>query len=335
MKDRFPSGRTCVRERSLCRAQSGLTIVELMVAMAVGLLVVLATAALLVTTKTSYIVQDEGARVQETGRYAIEAITRAVRQAGYENWSTGSAALLNTSEISANIAGLDASTLKESTPGIESPSPKSINGSDVLAVRFIGSGSGTGGDGTLLNCAGFGVAEPVNLESDRGWSIFYIGSDTSGEPELRCKYFGKTSWNTEAIARGVEGFQVLYGLDTDDDGLSNQFITATAINNLDKLLLLEGADASSRNLDRNRKTHWKNVVAIKIAILVRSGQTARADPKAQEFDLFGKQYADAHATTDTGTRVQEAKMSVANRNRLRKIFVTTIQLRNLAAGSGA
>jgi type IV pilus assembly protein PilW len=335
MKGRSAPCPAGVRGISARRAQSGLTIVELMVAMTVGLLVVLATTALLVTAKTGYIVRDEGARVQETGRYAIEAITRAVRQAGYENWGTGTAALLNTPEISANIVGLDASTLKESTPGIEAPSAKSINGSDVLAVRFIGSGTGVGGDGTLLNCAGFGVAEPVNLESDRGWSIFYIGSDKSGEPELRCKYFGKTSWNTEAIARGVEGFQVLYGIDTDDDGLSNQFITATAINNLDKLLLLEGSDASSRNLDKNRKTHWKKVVAIRIAILVRSGQTARADPKAQEFDLFGKQYADTHAAIDIGTRVQEAKMSAANRNRLRKIFVTTIQLRNLAAGSGA
>lgn len=335
MKGRITFGRMRVQGLAARHNQDGLTIVELMVAMTVGLLVVLAATSLLVMTKTGYIVQDEGARLQETGRYAIEAITRAVRQAGYENWSTDAAALLNTPELSANIAGLDASTLKESSPGIETPSAKSINGSDVLAVRFIGSGKGVGGDGTLLNCAGFGVAEPISLESDRGWSIFYVGADKSGEPELRCKYFGKTSWNTEAIARGIEGFQVLYGIDTDEDGLSNQFVTATAIDNLDKHLPLEGNDANARNLDKNRKTHWKKVVAIKIGILVRSAQVARADSKAQEYDLFGKQYADAHAASDIGTRVQEATMSIANRNRYRKIFVTTIQLRNLVAGGGA
>ncbi|OGB26483.1 MAG: pilus assembly protein PilW [Burkholderiales bacterium RIFCSPLOWO2_02_FULL_57_36] len=314
--------------------ESGLTIVELMVAMTVGMLVVLAATSLFLSTKTGYIFQDEGARLQETGRYAIESITRAVRQAGHENWGNDAAAFLSTPEISANIAGLDASSLKESDPGIDAPLSKSINGSDVLAVRFIGSGTGTGGDGTLLNCAGFGVAQPINLEIDRGWSIFYVAADKSGEPELRCKYFGKTSWNTEAIARGIESFQVLYGIDTDADGLSNQFLTASAINKLDTLLLLEGPNASSRNIDKNRKTHWKKVVALKIAILVRSGQVARADPQAREYDLFGKDYADMNAAIDVGTRVKEAGMSAANRNRHRKIFVSTIQLRNHAAGSG-
>lgn len=335
MIDRTPSKKACICMSTAHHDQAGLTIVELMVAITVGLLVVLAATSLLLSTKTGYIAQDEGARLQETGRYAIESITRAVRQAGYENWSTDATALLATPEISANIAGLDASSLKETNPGIESPVTKSINGSDVLAVRFIGSGTGTSGDGTLLNCAGFSVAEPINLETDRGWSIFYIGADKSGEPELRCKYYGKTSWNTEAIARGVEAFQVLYGVDTDADGLSNQFRTATAVDNLDKLLLLEGPNASARSIDKNRKTHWKKVVAIKIAILVRSGQAVRADRQAKEYDLFGREHADMNATVDIGTRVREAGMSASNRNRFRKIFVTTIQLRNQAAGSGA
>ena len=257
-----------------------------------------------------------------------------MRQTGYENWNTDAAALLNTPEMSANIAGLDASSLKETVPGIDAPVAKSINGSDVLAVRFIGSGTGAGGDGTLLNCARFGVAQPVNLETDRGWSIFYIAADKSGEPELRCKYFGKTSWNTEAIARGIEAFQVLYGVDTDADGVPNQFLSATAIDNLDELLLVEGPNASARNIDRIRKSYWKKVVTIKIAILVRSAPAARAGQQAREYDLFGKDYADMNAAIDVGTRVKEAGMSAANRNRLRKIFVTTIQLRNQATGGG-
>lgn len=315
--------------------QTGLTIVELMVAIAVGLLVVLVATSLLLSTKAGYIFQDEGARLQETGRYAVESITRAVRQAGYENWDTAGAAVISTPEISANIAGLDASSLKEITVGIDAPVARSINGSDVLAIRFIGSGMGSGGDGTLLNCAGFGVAEPADLEVDRGWSIFYIAADKGGEPELRCKYFGKTSWNTEAIARGVESLQVLYGLDADGDGLPNQFFTATAINALDRLLVLEGPNAAARSLDKNRKTHWKEVVVIKIAMLVRSAQGARFDSEERDYDLFGKEYSDTNAAVDVGTRLKEASMPATSRNRYRKIFGSTIHLRNRAAGLGA
>jgi type IV pilus assembly protein PilW len=333
IKRRIP-GKKCIRMLAMHCDQTGLTIVELMVAITVGLLVILAATSLLLSTKAGYIVQDEGTRLQETGRYAIESITRAVRQAAYENWDTDATAILGTPEISANISGLDASSLKETGIGIDAPLTKSINGSDVLAVRFIGSGTGPGGDGTLLNCAGFGVAQPDNLETDRGWSIFYIAADKSGEPELRCKYFGKTSWNTEAVARGIESFQVLYGIDTDADGLANQFLTATAIDKMDKLIMLEGANAAAKAIDKNRKTHWKQVVVIKLAILVRSAQGARADQQAREYDLFGKDYADINAATDIGTRVQETGMSAANRNRHRKIFASTVQLRNRSAGSG-
>jgi type IV pilus assembly protein PilW len=317
------------------RGQAGLTIVELMVSITLGLLVAMAATALLLSSKAGYIAQDEGARIQETGRYAMEAIARAVRQAAYENWDREATAIVHVPEISANIAGLDASSLKETENGIDAPAAKPINGSDVLAVRFIGAGSGANGDGTMLNCAGFGVAEPVSLEDDRGWSIFYVAADKSGEPELRCKYYGKTSWNSEAIARGVESFQVLYGIDTDADGLPNRFLTATGINHLDQALTLEGVNAAARAIDKNRKTHWKKVVVVKVAILVRGSQSARADALTNQYDLFGKDYADINEATDIGSRIAETNLSAAGRNRLRKVFSSTIQLRSRTAGSGA
>ncbi|MDB5762271.1 MAG: Pilus assembly protein PilW [Herminiimonas sp.] len=314
--------------------QSGLSIVELMVSLAVGMLVVMAATALLLSSKAGYTAQDEGERLQETGRYALEAITRAVRQAAYENWDREATAIVNTPTVSANLAGLDDRSLKETEIGIDAPLSKAINGSDVLAVRFIGAGAGPNGDGVMLNCAGFGVAEPVNLETDRGWSIFYVAADKSGEPELRCKYYGKSSWSSEAIARGVESFQVLYGIDTDADGLPNRFLNAAGVNELDNALVLAGANAIERAIDRNNKTHWKKVVVVKVALLVRGSQNARSGTPANRYDLFGKDYADVNAAGDIGTRINEETLPAAARNRLRKVFASTIQLRSAAAGSG-
>lgn len=309
--------------------QSGLTLIELMISMALGLFVVAATTALLVSTKSGYLAQDDDAQIQDTGRYAIEIIARSVRQTAYANWDSSEASAPATTEISASIAGLDAHSLKSRTAGIEAPLAKSVNGSDVLAIRFFGSGSGDNGDGTMLNCAGFGVAASStdeDADASRGWSIFYVAEDANGEPELYCKYLGNDNWASQAIARGVESFQVLYGLDADEDGLPNQYLNATAINALDDGLSLRGHNARERAADRSRRSHWKKVVAIKAALLVRGANTTRSERPANKYDLFGKDYANAYATADAGVRISESALPKKLRGRERRIFSTTIQL---------
>lgn len=312
--------------------QSGLTMIELMIAMTLGLFVVFSASLLLLSSKTGYVVQDENLRVQETGRFAIELIARALRQTAYENWESQAGAAVNSPNISSNISGLDACSLKESNPGIDFPVTKSVNGSDVLAVRFAGAGLSPNGDGSIFNCAGFGVAEPVDPEHDRGWSIFYVAADKSGEPELRCKYRGKTAWNSEAIARGVEAFQVLYGVDTDSDGAVNRYVNASGIEELDGKLKLEGHNATERAADRIRKTHWKKIAVVKVALLVRSAQGARTGVQEGRYDLFGASYAQAFAKRDIGTSIEERSLDSDSRNRIRKVFSTTIHLRSAQQG---
>lgn len=315
-----------------------------MISIALGFFVVLAAISLLVSTKAVYIDQDEGARIQETGRYAIETIARSVRQAAYENWDSTEAPIVATSAVSANIAGLDAHSLNARTEGLGSPLAASINGSDVLAIRFFGSGRGSTGDETMLNCAGVGVPAPTSPESadmERGWSIFYVSRDSSGEYELYCKFRaiedegadGQPRWTAQSIARGVESFQVLYGLDTDADGLPNQFMTATAINALDEGLVIPGDSDAVRNTQRNAKTHWKKVVVVKVALLLRGSEIVQSNALNAQYDLFGEEYGDAHATSDPGSRIREPDLPADSRNRIRRIFASTIQVRNQVAGS--
>ena len=63
--------------------QSGLTLVELMISITLGLLVVLAATALLVSSKAAYTGQDDSAKVRDTANYTLELINRAARQAAY------------------------------------------------------------------------------------------------------------------------------------------------------------------------------------------------------------------------------------------------------------
>lgn len=321
-------------ERIALRRQSGLTLVELMMALTLGLSLVMAAAALLVSGKAAYTAHDEGVRIEESGRYAIESISHAVRQAAYHNWDYA-AAPADLAEISAGLAGLDAQGQTEAH-GLERSAGSSVNGSDVLALRFAGSGAGPKGDGTMINCAGSGVPQPASLESDRGWSIFYVGAGRAGEPELRCKYLGDTSWQTDAIVRGVESFQVLYGLDSDADGLPNRYLTATAIDGLDASagLASPGSETAKQAIDRNKRTHWKKVVSLKLALLVRATQAGKQGATDGQFNLFGDDYARLYQAGDPGSTIFEAQLPAPSRNRQRKVFASTIYLRNQNSGGG-
>jgi type IV pilus assembly protein PilW len=319
------------------RRCAGITLVEFMVSLTLSLFIVLTATSLLLASQSAYTANDDAAMIQENGRHVLEIIARAIRQAGYEDWDGDGAAKLAQTTDSASVTGLDARSLKSTNAAMDVPLVKSVNGSDVLGIRFYGAGAGDHGDGTMLNCAGFGVASASKSgsPSEPSWSIFFVAEDATGEPELRCKYQGKSGWSAVAIARGVESFQVLFGLDTDGDGIPNQFLTAREVEQLDGRLILEGSDIASRIQDKNRKTHWKKVVAVKVALLVRGAHPARADGTATVYDLFGKDYSDAYANVDAGTRIEELNLPAKSRNRIRKIFGTTIMLRNLSSGGAA
>ncbi|MGZ5802097.1 MAG: PilW family protein [Burkholderiaceae bacterium] len=294
----------------------------------------LAGSTLLLASKSSYATLDDSAQLQDTGRYAMDVIARAVHQTSYANWDKEDAPIMTGATNTPDISGLDSQSLSSAMPDIQSPIQKSINGSDILAIRYFGSGTGENGDGTVLNCAGFGVPDVQSIDSvedGRAWSIFYVATDSAGEPELRCKYRGKNSWTSEAIARGIESFQVLYGIDTDADGLPDQFITASAMDKLDANLTLMGPNAVAREIELRGKTNWKKVVAIKVALLIRGVQKSRSDALSNKYELFGSEYSTTNAA-DNGAVIKEENIPIKERNRLRKIFQKTIVLHNQSAG---
>lgn len=312
------------------RPQEGLTIAELLVSLGLGLLVSMAAIGLLLSSRAVYLQHEEAVRLHETGRFALEAVARAVRQAGFEDWGAESAPD-DAGGATAAIAGLDARSLSERGYGIAQPLPPASLGSDVLALRFAGGGAPPGGDGTMTDCAGFGVpAHPGNADA-RGWSIFHVGIGPDGEPELRCKYRAASgAFASAAIAGGIESFQVLYGLDLDADGTPERYVNATAIDRLDATIVLAGDTDEARSRDFRRRTHWRRVAAVRIALLVRSLRAGTDGDGV--YDLFGAAYGAAHGAEDAGTRVAVHALPARERGRLRRVFAQTVMLRNRVSG---
>ena len=76
----------------------GVTLVELMIAMVISTIVLLGVATVYSSTKRSYKVQEEMARLQENARYAFNAMSRDIRGAGFIGCNPTLNSLLNTTD---------------------------------------------------------------------------------------------------------------------------------------------------------------------------------------------------------------------------------------------
>jgi type IV pilus assembly protein PilW len=296
--------------------QHGLGLAELLVALAVGSLLLLMGAVMLVSANSAYTAHADGAAIEDGGRLALDLIGRAVRQAAFVDWERTSDG--DGAGSPPQVLGRDALALPRNSPGIDGATADAVNGSDVLALRFRGARGGA------VDCAGFEVGQ-----GEDGWSIFHVGRNAAGDGELRCKYRGGAGWGSDAIVDGVDTFQVLYGLDTDvpPDGVPNEFVSASVIEQRDAALVLSGVDDAARQRDLQRRTHWKRVAAVRIALLLHgAGSTGARDPAV--FDVFGPGYSARFASEDTGVQIEEAPMPATLRLRERRLFTATILLRN-------
>jgi type IV pilus assembly protein PilW len=282
----------------------GSTLIELMLALSLSLFVVLAALAVLQAANEDFILQEQSAQLEENGRYALELVSRALQQTAY----AGTDAVLLASD---RISGADNSNVVVNAEGIDTLTASSLNGSDVLAVRFAGAGAGTVADGSIINCAGFAISE----NSEQGWSIFHVAKNAGGEMELRCKYRGNLEWDSQAIVPGVESFQVLYGIDTDGDGIANQYLNATRINWLD-----------STEKTSEAASYWGKVVVVRIALLLVGSRSLNHFKGADHYDLFGQTYADDYAGLDGGSRILLRDLPAVSRKRLRRVVESVVYL---------
>ncbi|UVW30088.1 PilW family protein [Massilia sp. H6] len=299
--------------------QQGMTLAELLVAMTVGLGVLLTAGSLFIWATRAFAAQADTAAMDDAGRYALEAMARAVRQSTFVDWERdmgGPAA-----DAPARLSGLDARRVAQTGFAIDHPIASAVHGSDVLAVRYPGSGAPPAGDGSTLDCAGFSV------HRDReGWSVFYVARNAQGQAELRCKYRGASNWSAHAVVGAVDSFQVLYGLDLDADGAPERYVNASTLAGLDAALLLAGASAAERAADLRRRTHWKKLASVRVALLLHGAPSRLASTAGLRYDLFGPEYGDMAGLADPGVRLLETTLAGRHAARQRKVFATTIAL---------
>lgn len=126
-----------VSEISFMRKQSGLSLIELMIAITLGLILMAGVIQVFLSSRTTFATQQAISRVQETGRLATEFIARDLRMAGYMGCSSRSGAF---SDTAGNVLGFH-KDFEHGVQGFSSVpagvqlSPAPTAGSDILVVR--------------------------------------------------------------------------------------------------------------------------------------------------------------------------------------------------------
>lgn len=115
--------------------QRGVTLVELMIALAISTIVLLGVATVYSSTKRSYKIQEEMARLQENARYAFDILARDVRGAGFIGCNPKLNRILDTTDDS----------LYDFQPGI-------------AGFEYTATATGPGNDYTITTLTGTGAA---------------------------------------------------------------------------------------------------------------------------------------------------------------------------------
>lgn len=197
------------------RIQQGFTLIELMVAMLIGLILTLAALQLFLTNQRTFALQQAVAELYEDGQLAMRYMVADIRQAG-----RGSA-------IAGAIPPID---LINSSNGTN----------DVLAIHYWGTST----------CAG--DTYPDESEIHNMYSV--------SDQVLQCR--SVLTNNTVDLVSGVESFQVLYGIDDDQDGnlgvtqfVTADNLTADSVVVAIRVALLLASDRF-RQAESMNTTHW-------------------------------------------------------------------------------
>lgn len=261
---------------------AGVGLTGLLVALCVSLLVSLASLQVMTMANREYLLAEQAVLMDEQAAFVFDLVGRLLQQVGHRDASRASPWPTAWPDSGA-VTGEDNASFVTRFGLFPETRPASVLGSDALAVYLP-----KDAPGPLRNCGSVPSAGGGTHQS--GWSLLDVARGADGEPELRCRYQSDTGWNSQAIASGVTGFQLLYGLDPDRDGLPNDFTSATRV----------------QALDARRPNHqpslWTQVVAVRLALLLRSPQRVPVQPP-RAIALFGANYTDGKGQGDPGVQI--------------------------------
>ncbi|NIP73104.1 MAG: prepilin-type N-terminal cleavage/methylation domain-containing protein [Gammaproteobacteria bacterium] len=315
--------------------QRGLTIVEIMVALAISLLLLVGVVQIFTGSKQAYRTQDALSRLQESGRFAVSFLTRDIRMADF--WGC-----IDNSNVTNNLESGGAGYVDFADGGVAGADGTGLNGSDTLTLRsaydaglvvqtpYMPTASSAlqvpndndlaVGDVLIVSdCLGGDIFQRTGPVPDPGALNHNTGA--IAPPGNASNSLSKTYAGDATLYRARE---VTYSIGAGASGEPALFRTSgpggaaeELVEGVENMQVLYGEDtdgdrAADYYVAAGSVVDMDNVVSIRVALLLRSPQDNIAqDPQTYSFPPF----------PGTGT-------TTAADNRLRQVYAATIGIRN-------
>ncbi|MGJ8668639.1 MAG: PilW family protein [Oceanococcus sp.] len=288
------------------RKQSGLSLVELMVALVLSTVVIAGVVQIFLSGQQSYRLQRGLGMVQDNGRLAVFFLQRGLRQAGIPRQSgfTG-AGLWQLKSPMVFVSLPDASTNPATRDGDNPTDP------DFVTIMYQ---SATNCLGQQTN--GYPVAQRMEIPAGSGNFFardqYFIGPSRAGAVSadnplsLRCRSLGsdnlQVGGSSLALVDGIDNLQIVYGLDTFNDATAQP--SAGGNGDFRSDVYLNATAVTARNL-------WGSVVSVRYSVLATSIDNGLESGINQQHRLL-----------------DDVVHPAVNDRLLRKVFRSSLEIRN-------
>lgn len=262
-----------MKKRNIYVKQQGASVIELMIAMVVGLMVMVTMVNMYVNNKGSFHFQDSQTKLQNQGNFLLYYFNKVVRNAGYRTPPpTNERIIFTPTDIAFPVGSNYISALANT----------GANNSDSLTVIYQGSGDGAGTpDGLIRDCLDTGIDSFSSATN-----TFSVDNALSFNCRSQNGTFGTDS--TLSIINQVELMKIQLGEDTNGDQIADRYVAPNYVG-----------------------LNPQNVRAIRVGFLLRSNAKVLNDYDTNIYNVLGTNF------------------NPPDDKRLRRVFTTTIQLRNV------
>ena len=322
------------------RRQTGLTLVELLVALVISAVVVVAAFSALIISRQGFTAIDTASQLRDNARFLTDLIQRIGVQAGYLDYKFAVTPAGNDASTAAtpepDVKGFNNALASATAPGtgFTPRGASSADGSDVLILRYQASetypGSGVA-DNAMVNCLGLPSQSLPSDRNERVLNVFHIAVASDNEPSLMCTAVNALSGavDTQPIIRGVETFQVLYGVDGITPNAALPAVLPTTANipsrylRADQMIVVGNIDATNKN--------WSRVRSILVGMVIRGPAGSAPERTALTYYPFGS--APSASTGSKGSSMMSindagTEFKPIADNRLRQVVTFVVHLRN-------
>jgi type IV pilus assembly protein PilW len=324
-----------VRTSRRSNPQRGVTLIELMVALTVSLVLVLAAVALYASTNSSQRTLDEISAANEGGAFALRTLGRDLANAGFYPATRGeNPADLNVTSGYINVTAWPAPA--NTTTGLFGCEGAVFNptagtcgtpvagAADSLVIGYFSSDAFGTYVGQRADCEGNDIAlaavnstrkgsppagapptQPVfgvNVYRLTAAQSTTLNGRTVTTKSLACDGNGDTNTTATSLAPGIDDLQLSYGVFGDVSRVPARFYTATEVNGL-----------SNVTIGGRSMAPWERVAAVRVCVIARTFQIATAQ------NASSPTYVDCAGVTQT---------NATGDNSIRKTYVQTYGVRN-------